>query len=73
MAYVLEEVGRSAVIHDLRVFLDGVDAEFNELLAIREEDGSGCLLVVTAITGIEDFDADLALLVRLAGGDGEAA
>lgn len=72
MTYVLKEKGRATIIYDLCVFLDGVDAKVNELLGVREEDGSGSLLVVTAITRIEDFDADLALLVWLAGGDCEA-
>jgi hypothetical protein len=70
--YVLEEVGRPAVLHDLCVFLDGIHSELQELLLVREENGSGCLLVVTAVAGIEDLNPKFALLVGLPGSDCEA-
>jgi hypothetical protein len=69
----LEEVGSPAVLHDLGVLLDGIDAELDEFLGVRKEDGGGSLLVVAAVAGVEDLDAQLTFLVGLAGGDGKAA
>lgn len=69
----MEEIRRAAVVYNLRIFLNGIDAKIDELMSIREKDGSGGLLIITAITRIEDFNPDLALLVWLFGCDGEAA
>lgn len=69
---VLEEEGRLAVLNELRVFLEGVAPELQELLVVVEQDGCGGLLVVAVVARVEHLDPHLALLVEVPGSDGVA-
>ena len=68
----MEKVCTSAIFYYLCVFLYGVCSEFKKLLLVVEEDGSRCFLIITAVTGVEDFDTLFAVRVWLFGGDCEA-
>lgn len=69
---VLEQQGCLSVLDQLRVFLQGVAPELQELLVVVEQDRRGGLLVVAVIARVEHLDPDLALLVEVSGRDGVA-
>jgi len=68
----LEEICCAPVLDDLGVFLNRVHSKIEKFLFVGEEDGSGGLLVVTAVAGVEDLYPKFSLLVGLFGRDGEA-
>ena len=70
--YTLEQHGSSTILHNFSVFLYGIHSKLQELPLVREKNSSGSLLIITAITWIEDLDAKLALLVGLFGSNGKA-
>lgn len=66
----MEQHGGVAILNDLSVLLERVDAEVNERPIIVEEDGCGGFLIIAAIARVEDLDANLAVLVGVAWGNG---
>jgi hypothetical protein len=71
--YVLKQIGRSPILHYFGVLLHCIHSEVQKLLLVVEENCSGGFLVVAPVAGVEDLDAEFALLVGELGSDGEAA
>lgn len=65
----MEQHGGVAILNDLSVFLERVDAKVNERPIIVEEDGCRGFLIIAAIARVEDLDANLAVLVGVAWGN----
>jgi hypothetical protein len=61
----LEKQGSAFLLENFGVADQSVGAELQELSGVAEEDGSGGLLVVAAVAGVEHLDAQLSVLVWL--------
>jgi predicted ATP-binding protein involved in virulence len=61
----LEEEGCMTILNDFSIFLQRIVTKINKISIVIEEDGSGRFLVIAAIAGIEHFNSNFAILIRM--------